>query len=376
MVSEVREVAKGKRQQQGRKSGRKKGWWIAIIAVVAVLIVLGIAAVLLFNQLFNRLQEAPTEETVIWQTAPVLSENPDGDPPVQEQKILLPEIERSDMTEEELETAIREAIQDTGGTIPNTSEMNPNAEKSDTKIEETIPNADGVMSVLLLGKDTRDVALEERSDCIFLASINQNTKQIILTSFPRDLSVHIPDWGSTDQLITVYANGGPALTAKAIQQNFGVAVDAYLSISFASFERAVDTFGGVDMALSAEDLAALQNRDIFPMMSEAGTYHLEGRQILAYCQGRSSDSGSDHTNRQYTVIRKAWEKSKTVSLIDRYHVLQETLQAVSTTLTRDQCLKLLLDMATLHSYQMCSYTLPIADAKTNAAYLQQLIYSQ
>ena len=351
------------------KPSRKRSWWIAIIAIVVVLLALGIAAVLLFNQLFNSLQEMPAEETMTWQISPIRPENHDGEQPAQGQSIILPEIESSGMTEEELEATIRESIQDTGEPISD-------AEESDIGTGEIVSNDVGVMSVLLLGKDTRDVALEERSDCIFLASINQNTRQIILTSFPRELSVYVSDWGSTEQLITVHANGGADLVVKTIQQNFDVAIDAYLSISFASFEQAVDTFGGVDMALSAEDLAALRNKDISPVASEADTYHLDGRQILAYCQGRSSDSGSDHTNRQYTVIRKVWEKSKTASLMDRYHVLQETLQAVSTTLTREQCLKLLLDMATLRSYQMQSYTLPIADTKTNTDYLRQLIYSE
>ena len=336
------------------KENRKHGWRVIALVIAAVVLATVAAALLIFNDLFGRMKAPPIEETLPQATATQPEKIPAEEPP-REEETLPPEPEISGETDAELEASIQETIQN---------------------IEVEIPNTDGVMSVLLLGNDTRDVPIEQRTDCVFLASVNQNTRQILLVSFPRELDVYVPDWGRTEQLISVHVNGDPMMMAATIQQNFGVAIDAYLSISFESFEHAVDTFGGVDMALSADDLSALTGKGFSPASNGTDTYHLDGAQTLAYCQGRSSDSGSDHTNRQYTVIRKVWEKSKTASLKARYNVLQQTLQAVSTTLTRNQCLKLLLDMPLLYSGKMLSHTLPVADQQTVTAYLQEWIYNE
>ncbi len=338
---------------------RKKIWRMIVIMLAAVVLVTVVAALLIFNDLFSRMKAPPTEETLP-QAADVRpekapAEKAPAEKPRREEETLPPVPEISSETDAELETAIQETLQN---------------------IQVEIPNTDGVMTVLLLGNDTRDVPLEQRTDCLFLASVNQNTRQILLVSVPRELSVYVSDWGRTDSLLSACVNGGPALTAKTVAQNFGVAIDAYLSISFESFEHAVDTFGGVDMALSADDLSALTGKGFSPTSNGTDTYHLDGAQTLAYCQGRSTDTGADHTDRQHTVIRRVWEKSKTVSLKTRYYVLQQTLQSVSTSLTRSQCLKLLLDMPILYTGKMLSYTLPIADRETTAACLQKWIYNE
>ena len=221
----------------------KKIWRMIVIVVAAVVLATVVAALLIFNDLFSRMKAPPTEETLPQATdvrpekAP--AEKAPAEKPRREEEMLPPVPEISGETDAELETAIQETLQN---------------------IQVEIPNTDGVMTVLLLGNDTRDVPLEQRTDCLFLASVNQNTRQILLVSVPRELSVYVSDWGRTDSLLSACVNGGPALTAKTVAQNFGVAIDAYLSISFESFEHAVDTFGGVDMALSADDLSALTDK--------------------------------------------------------------------------------------------------------------------
>ena len=386
-------------QTNGREKPKKKGWKIALFVVLGILLALVIAAVLMAAILFKSLKSVPEKDTAsqpvetVEQTGSESTAgestdkegNKESGKDVTSQAVQPPETadgqvdaavvreamvseEVLDAIDDETEDIIQKAIQDNLASMPDT---------------------DGVFSVLLIGNDTRSVGLQERTDCIFLASVNQNTNQLVLTAFPQNLYVYIPDWDSTNLLHVVNAMGGPALTAETIEQSFGVKIDAYASISFESFEQAVDSFGGVDMTLSSADLSQITSGGTAPAEVEPGVYRLNGEQALAYCRGQGGGD-ADHTNRQFAVIRKLWEQSKNASFAKRYNVLQQTLKNITTTVTGNQCLNLLLDMGDLHKYEAVSASLPaeglfeqkttpeatvlVADMKGNTDYIRGLIY--
>ena len=367
------------------EKAKRNGWRIAILTVLGIVLVVAVMAILVVNGLFKSLEEAPTQDESGPSAESIGSADENGtaaseqtsaardvnNPVFADGQIDVPAVRGVMVSEEtlaeidaETESVILDAIQENAKTLPDT---------------------DGVYSVLLIGIDNRDIPLTERTDCIFLASINQNTNQLILTSFPKNLYVYIPDWGSTNCLHVVNTLGGPELTVKTIEQNFGVTIDAYASINFSSFARAVDAFGGVEMPLSNEELDRIAGIGLIPEETVPGVYRLSGEQTLAYCAG-----STNRTSSRFTVIRKFWEQSKKASLSKRYDVAQQTLRDSSTTVTKSQCLKLLLDITDLHKYQMISVSLPkeglyesrndsgttilIADMKANTDYIQKLIY--
>ena len=359
---------------------KKKAWRIVGFTILGIVLIGIITAILIVNGLFKSLKETPADRVEIQHNESVkpveagnLKDSQSSaadavDSPVptdgNDIRTIMVSEETLDSIDNESETAILDAIQENLANMPDT---------------------DGVYSVLLIGIDIRDIPLTERTDCIFLASINQNTNQLILTSFPQNLYVYISDWDSTNCLHVVNTLGGPELTMKTIEQNFGVAVDAYASITFDSFARAVDDFGGVEMPLSAVELERVTVGETVPQEIEAGVYRLNGDQVLAYCA-----NSTDHTGSRFTVIRKLWEQSRHASLAKRYEVAQRTLKDVSTTITLGQCLNLLMDITDLHKYQMISVSLPeeglyesritddaavlIPDTKANTAYIRELIY--
>ena len=94
------------------------------------------------------------------------------------------------------------------------------------------------------------------TDTLILISVDQDTKSVGLLSIPRDLWVQIPGIGAnrinTADFYGEYYHlpgGGPATIKRTIEQNLGIRVHYYVRVGFDSFRKAVDTVGGVDIAV-------------------------------------------------------------------------------------------------------------------------------
>ena len=109
-----------------------------------------------------------------------------------------------------------------------------------------------VTNILLIGSDTRDENERGRTDSMILLSINKQTKQMTMTSLMRDCYVEIPDHGWA-KLNAAYSYGGAELLMDTIEQNFDVAVDKFVYVSFFSFIDIVDAVGGINIDLSDDE---------------------------------------------------------------------------------------------------------------------------
>ena len=77
-------------------------------------------------------------------------------------------------------------------------------------------NKPDINVVAILGIDTRSGDYDgSRSDCIMLASVNDKTKEVKLSSIYRDTYVYIEGHGY-DKITHAYAYGGPELALKTI----------------------------------------------------------------------------------------------------------------------------------------------------------------
>ena len=71
------------------------------------------------------------------------------------------------------------------------SGLNPSETISDTEYKEV----EGITNVLLIGTDARTLDEASRADSIIIATLDNNRKQIRLTSLFRDTLVNIPGHG-------------------------------------------------------------------------------------------------------------------------------------------------------------------------------------
>ena len=228
-----------------------------------------------------------------------------------------------------------------------------------------------VFNILLIGLDARSEGEASRSDTMILASINRDTRKIILTSFMRDIYIAIPGYYST-RLNAAYQFGGPGLLIDTLQQNFGIPIDRYARVNFFSFIDVVNTMGGVDMYVSADEARVLNDylKEInwltgrpegtdYLDASTDGYYHLDGQQALAYCRIRYvGNADFERTERQRRVLGKLIETARGMGFPGLLNLLESILPEVYTDLSEDDCTSLLWDAVNILSYDIVNVRVP------------------
>lgn len=193
----------------------------------------------------------------------------------------------------------------------------------------------GLLNILLIGQDAREGESQARSDSMILCTYNKNTKQLVMTSFLRDLYVPIPGHGS-NRINAAYSFGGTSLLKKTIDENFQVAIDGSVEVDFTHFSEIIDQLGGVEIELR-QDEADVINQQTGSHLTE-GLQSLDGFQTLTYSRIRSLDRDGDfsRTNRQRKVINAVVSSLRNTSLTDLTPLISKILPMLTTDLSRGQ----------------------------------------
>lgn len=160
------------------------------------------------------------------------------------------------------------------------------------------------------------------TDTIMLVHLSEDRARASVVSIPRDTFVRLPDRpartagraaaGPTAAPATArsapegaagvavraatrpakineaYADGGPKLTVRTVEQLTGVHIDHYLEIDFTTFMKTVDVVGGVPVCTTRPLKDAYTGLDL-----PVGTTTLHGGQALQYVRSRHLDGAAD-----------------------------------------------------------------------------------
>jgi LCP family protein required for cell wall assembly len=163
----------------------------------------------------------------------------------------------------------------------------------EVKLAPSDPGTPG--NFLLIGSDTRafattaeqeeafgskDELTGQRSDTIMVVHVEPDSRTSVVVSFPRDLWVDIPGVGESK--INAAFNDGPQKVIDTLQANYGIPINHYLEVDFATFAGIVDAVGRVPVYLPAE---ARDEKTGFSVPA-AGCYRLDGDQALQYVRSR------------------------------------------------------------------------------------------
>lgn len=148
------------------------------------------------------------------------------------------------------------------------------------------------ISILLLGIDSGDLGRTEqgRSDSIVVATINPNTKKMVLLSIPRDTYGEIVGNGTSDKINHAYAFGGTAMSINTVQKLLDIPIDYYITVNMAGIQEIVDVLGGIEVE---SPLAFTADGYTF----SEGVNHLDGASALSFARMRYDDPLGD-TGRQ------------------------------------------------------------------------------
>lgn len=179
---------------------------------------------------------------------------------------------------------------------------------------EAIPEAKGVVHILLLGSDERSGGGGFRTDSIMLATVNSELGTLSLTSFPRDLYVTIPGWGE-NRINTAWQVNGFRSLADTFEYNFGIRPEYYVLISFHTFNQFIDSLGGIDVNATVryvDKRPGFGNVEIAP-----GINHMDGKTALWYARARKASNDFSRSRRQQEVLLAIADKLISADAIKR-----------------------------------------------------------
>ena len=226
-----------------------------------------------------------------------------------------------------------------------------------TQVEE---NLTGYRNIALFGVDSRDSDLGKgnRSDCIIIASINNDTKEINLVSVYRDTYVDIDGYG-LDKITHAYSYGGPELALKTLNKNLDLNIKEFVTVNFDAVADAVDALGGVDIRIEEDEISAINSaiRNTAKYtgfdaeyVENAGMQTLNGVQAVGYSRVRYTEGGDyKRTERMRTVIEAMFKKLKDKSIGEINSFADKILPEVYTNLEPNEVLSLVPNML---SYKM------------------------
>lgn len=220
----------------------------------------------------------------------------------------------------------------------------------DTELVNTLPK--GIVNIALFGIDTRDKnttdrqkALSGNSDTIIVLSVNTNDNTIKMTSILRDSWVPV-DGCKYDyyKLTEVYGQGGAKLAIKTLNQNFGLDITDYVSISIRQLWKVIDILGGVDIQITEaerEQINYLADSEQFGIeeVEKSGSVHLNGGQAMSYARIRSIDGDQYRVLRQQKVLNCLFENVKKRSKTEYPELLKKILANVETSLDYNEILE-------------------------------------
>lgn len=217
-------------------------------------------------------------------------------------------------------------------------------------------NQEGFKNIALFGTDNRAGETSGvRSDCIIVASINTNTKEVKMLSVYRDTMLQQAD-GTYDKANSAYATGGAEAAINMLNKNLDLDITDYVTVNFLALADAVDLLGGIELDLTEEEVVHMNNycvetseitgKDYERIEPEvAGTYQLNGVQAVSYARIRYTAGGDfERTSRQRLVIEKLVEKAKSANLRTINKVIDAVFPEISTSFSSTEIIGLAADV--------------------------------
>lgn len=200
-------------------------------------------------------------------------------------------------------------------------------------------NSDKIKSIALFGVDAEDGGAG-RSDSIMIATIDPVHNKLKVTSIMRDSYVDIPGYGM-DKINHAYAFGGPQLSIKTINENFGLNIEDFVAVDFSTLPTIIDTLGGLGIEVTDEEVALINSYVTSSYLPSSGYQYLDGDQALYYSRIRSTAGGDfERTLRQRTVLNSLFSTLLNTPASSYNSVLNNILPYVQTNLSATTILDL------------------------------------
>lgn len=214
------------------------------------------------------------------------------------------ESQMRELHKEKVETVIERIVSNKSG-------GNNTAEADDTG---DYSPSDTVFSVYISGIDSRGgLSVVSRSDVNIIATVNTETKQVLLVSTPRDYYVPLSISNGVPDKLTHAGIYGIDVCMDTLEMLYGITLDYYFRVNFSGFQTIIDALDGV--TVNSEVAFSVDNYSYV-----VGDNELDGAAALAFARERKSFASGDRQRgkNQMAVIKAVIDKALSPTLLTNY----------------------------------------------------------
>lgn len=207
--------------------------------------------------------------------------------------------------------------------------------------EEEEERQDRVFTMYISGIDNRGgLIAKSRSDVNILATVNVDTRQVLLVSTPRDYYVPLPISNGQCDKLTHAGIYGVDVSIGTLEMLYGIDIDYYFRVNFSGFERIIDALGGVTVNSDYDFSAG-------GYYFQKGENHVNGSQALAFARERKSFKEGDRQRgrNQMAMIKAVINKAMSPAILSGYADIMESVAgSFETSMPYDLIAELVRDM--------------------------------
>lgn len=229
-------------------------------------------------------------------------------------------------------------------------------------------------TVYISGIDTEgSISKTSRSDVNIIATVNPKTKQVLLTSTPRDYYVELPVSNGQKDKLTHAGIYGVDVSLGTLEELYGIEIDYYVKVNFTGFVNIVDALGGItvnsDYTFTSDWGPSFQK----------GENKINGEEALAFSRERHAfaDGDNQRGKNHMKIIMAIIDKATSPSVLANYSSLMNSVSgSFETNMDSSEITSLVkMQMGDMASWNIVSNSVTGAGA-SKAAYSSgsQLLY--
>ena len=161
-----------------------------------------------------------------------------------------------------------------------------------------------------------------RTDVNILATVNPSTRQIVLTTTPRDYYVELPFYSGCMDKLTHAGIYGIDCSIETLENLYDIDIDYYVRINFSGFQSIVEALGGVNVY---SEYTFSTGKYSFTQ----GYNYVNGPAALAFVRERYSFESGDvqRGKNQMAMIAAIVDKISSPAILTNYMGMMDSLSS-------------------------------------------------
>lgn len=178
-------------------------------------------------------------------------------------------------------------------------------------------------NIYVSGIDTYgEISSVSRSDVNMVVTVNPSTRQILLTSIPRDYYVPLHGKSGYNDKLTHAGLYGTDMSIQTIEDLLDIEINYYVKVNFSSVIDIVNAIGGVSV-YSDYDFTSIDGYSY-----QEGYNDVNGEEALSFARERKAFAAGDRqrVKDQQALLEAIFRKCTSAAIISKYNSLLNSLE--------------------------------------------------